>query len=365
MPSTPTPRNRLALQGTGDNVGSWGTVLNAQVFGLLDEALDGVTTLTVTDNVSLSSQNYATDQARRRVIKLIGTPSASFTITLPSVEKFYLVHNTTSRAHTVKAGGTGVAVPASSMAVVYCDGTNTFAPSVGLTAPVGAVMDYAGATPPLGWLFAFGQAVSRTTYTSLFQAIGTVYGAGDGSTTFNIPDCRGRARIGLDNMGGTSANRSSAVIGSTLGAFGGNQLLQAHTHANTASATTTTGTSTSTTTSTISTASLGSMSASGSASITYPDWTTSITSIAVAAGATQGLLVPATTGGDVARSVFGQPVTVSLFGAPAVSSTSFSSSTSTSNSTTAVTVNNASVGSGGGQNMPPCLVFNTIIYAGT
>lgn len=365
MPSTPTPRNRLALQGTGDNVGSWGTVLNAQVFGLLDEALDGVTTLTVTGNANLSSQNYATDQARRRVLKLIGTPGASFTITLPSVEKFYLVHNATNAPQTVKAGGTGVTLPASSLAVVYCDGTNTFSPSVGLSAPVGCVMDFAGVTAPSGWLLCFGQAVSRTTYTALFQAIGTAYGVGDGSTTFNVPDCRGRARLGLDNMGGAAANRSSTVITSALGASGGHQLFQGHAHGNTATAATTTATTTGTTTTTISTASLGSMSAAGSASVTYPDWTTTITSISVAAGATQGLLVPATAGGDVSRSVFGQPVTVSLFGAPAVSSTSFSSSTSTSNSSTIVNVNNATAGTGTGQNMPPCLVFNTIIYAGT
>lgn len=365
MPSTPTPRNRLNLQGTGDNVGSWGTVLNAQVFGLLDEALDGVTTLTVSGNTALSSQNYATDQARRRVLKLIGTPSSSFTITLPSVEKFYLIHNATNFEHTVKAGGTGVTVPASALTYVYCDGTNTFSPSVGLTAPVGTLMDYGGATAPSGWLLCFGQPVSRTTYTSLFQVIGTAYGVGNGSTTFNVPDCRGRVRLGSDTMGGASANRASAVIGSALGASGGSQFLAAHAHPNTASAVTTTTTSTSTSTSTTSSASLGTMSASGSASVTYPDWTTSITSISVEGGVTQGLLVPTTVGGDVSRTVFGQPVTVSLSGAPFVSSSSTSVSSSGSSSSTSVFMANASTGSGGSENIPPSLVFNTIIYAGT
>src|SRR5215218_1704220 len=110
MPSTPSTRCRLNLQGTGDNVGSWGTVLNTQVLGLIDEALDGVTTITVTGNLTLSSANYATDQARKRVLKLTGTPAATFILTIPSVEKFYLVHNLTANAQTIKAAGIGVSV---------------------------------------------------------------------------------------------------------------------------------------------------------------------------------------------------------------------------------------------------------------
>lgn len=59
---------------------------------------------------------------------------------------------------------------------------------------------------PSGWLLCYGQAISRTTYSILFAAIGTTYGAGDGSTTFNVPDLRGRVPVGLDNMGGSNAN---------------------------------------------------------------------------------------------------------------------------------------------------------------
>ncbi|MGQ0644396.1 MAG: phage tail protein [Elusimicrobiota bacterium] len=90
--------------------------------------------------------------------------------------------------------------------------------------PVGTVIAYAGATPPAGWLFCNGQAVSRTTYASLFGAIGTIYGAGDGSTTFNVPDLRGRVAVGKDDMGGGAAGRMTAYInGSSLGASGGSQ----------------------------------------------------------------------------------------------------------------------------------------------
>jgi microcystin-dependent protein len=91
--------------------------------------------------------------------------------------------------------------------------------------PTGSVMPFAGSSAPLGWLLCDGSAVSRTTYAALFAVIGTIYGAGDGSTTFNLPDLRGRVVAGVDNMGGTAANRltsgGSGISGTTLGASGG------------------------------------------------------------------------------------------------------------------------------------------------
>lgn len=99
--------------------------------------------------------------------------------------------------------------------------------SLELLAP-GIVLPYAGSTAPTGWLLCFGQAVSRTTYAALFDAIGTTFGAGDGSTTFNVPDLRGRVSAGKDNMGGTAASRltnsgtgNPGIDGTTLGAAGG------------------------------------------------------------------------------------------------------------------------------------------------
>lgn len=97
-----------------------------------------------------------------------------------------------------------------------------------LMPPIGTVIDFAGtASPNSNWLLCYGQAVSRTTYATLFARLGTAWGAGDGSTTFNLPDYRGRLGIGKDNMGGTAANRittaGSGVDGLTLGASGGAQ----------------------------------------------------------------------------------------------------------------------------------------------
>jgi microcystin-dependent protein len=103
-------------------------------------------------------------------------------------------------------------------------GTWTSLPA-GIVIPFGIVTDYAGTSAPSLWLLCYGQAISRTTYSDLFGVIGTTYGTGDGSTTFNLPDCRGRVSAGQDDMGGVSANRltglTNGVNGDTLGASGG------------------------------------------------------------------------------------------------------------------------------------------------
>ena len=81
---------------------------------------------------------------------------------------------------------------------------NAVAAAGGL-APTGVVLPFAGAAAPVGWLLCYGQTVSRATYAALFAAIGTTYGAGDGSTTFALPDLRGRIAGGKDDMGGTGS----------------------------------------------------------------------------------------------------------------------------------------------------------------
>lgn len=71
--------------------------------------------------------------------------------------------------------------------------------------PVGMIVGFAGSTAPTGWLLCQGQAVSRTTYAKLFAVIGTTFGSGDGSTTFNLPDARGRVLVGVGNSGATGS----------------------------------------------------------------------------------------------------------------------------------------------------------------
>lgn len=120
--------------------------------------------------------------------------------------------------------------------VLQTDGAATLSwtTPVSATTPAGVVSPYAGSSAPSGYLLCGGQAVSRTTYATLFAVIGTVYGSGDGSTTFNVPDLRGRVVAGIDNMGGSTASRITnavaGIVGTTLGAAGGDQALQSHSH---------------------------------------------------------------------------------------------------------------------------------------
>lgn len=97
-------------------------------------------------------------------------------------------------------------------------------------AMAGMIQMFAGSTAPTGWLICDGQAVSRTTYATLFSVIGTTYGSGDGSTTFNLPDMRGRTAIGVGN--GTATNHTNH----TLAEQGGreNAIVPYHRHTTTA-----------------------------------------------------------------------------------------------------------------------------------
>lgn len=86
--------------------------------------------------------------------------------------------------------------------------------------PSGAILPYGGATAPsAGWLLCNGAAISRSTYATLFAIIGTAFGVGNGTTTFNLPDFRGRVPVGIDNLGGTAANiiQRSTTITTTNG----------------------------------------------------------------------------------------------------------------------------------------------------
>jgi microcystin-dependent protein len=86
--------------------------------------------------------------------------------------------------------------------------------------PAGTIVQWGTATAPANWMICDGTAISRSTYASLFNVIGTTYGAGDGSTTFNLPNLKGRVPIGLDGsqtqfttLGQTGGNKTNALYG--------------------------------------------------------------------------------------------------------------------------------------------------------
>jgi phage-related tail fiber protein len=95
-----------------------------------------------------------------------------------------------------KLKSTGVEFPDGSIQTIAASGT-----------PAGALQYFAMDTAPTGWLKANGAAISRTTYADLFSAIGTTFGAGNGSTTFNLPDLRGEFIRGWDDGRGVDSGR--------------------------------------------------------------------------------------------------------------------------------------------------------------
>ncbi len=90
--------------------------------------------------------------------------------------------------------------------------------------PIGGMMGFIGTTAPnSAFVFPTGQAISRTTYATLFSLVGTAYGVGDGSTTFNVPDLTGRIEVMKEATATRLTTAGSGVDGGTLGATGGTQ----------------------------------------------------------------------------------------------------------------------------------------------
>jgi len=243
MVSTFTPSRNYELPGTGDFVDSWGPVVNNN-FTTIDLNISGTQAL----SVSSSNVTLTASQARNMIFAVTGTLTAAVTIFYPSVGGFFIVSNLTTGNFTLGIGdattGTGVIVPQGARAILYSNGSAVFFADDGVGVEIGAGMDYWGTVAPPRWLFPYGQAISRTTYAALFARLGTTYGSGDGSTTFNLPDKRDRASYGKGNMGGTSAGRITGGAGSwsgnTLGAAGGEQnvtltivQMPSHTHSGT------------------------------------------------------------------------------------------------------------------------------------
>lgn len=149
-------------------------------------------------------------------VKSAAALAADYTITLPA---------TTPAAQsfvTMDASGNLATAPVANSSVAIAGATLGFVPT-------GVVLPFAGATAPAGFLLCNGAAVSRTTYAALFAVVSTTYGAGDGSTTFNVPDTRSRALVGM--------GQGSGLTNRVLAATGGEEThalsiaeLAAHTH---------------------------------------------------------------------------------------------------------------------------------------
>jgi microcystin-dependent protein len=168
--------------------------------------------------------------------------------------------------------------------------------------PIGTMIAYGGATAPTGWLLCYGQAVSRTTYALLFAVLGTAYGTGDGSTTFNVPANRVTQAV-------------SGILATTVGQAGGNQLAQT-------------------------------------------DTLTASTTVSIGDAGHQHSLP------NVWNQVSGSGSAVNNFGAGTIQLATTTGTATTGITATAVTTVTSTL-TGSSQNMPPTEVDNWIIFTGT
>lgn len=199
MTSTPSSRLRLAKQAPGDNFNAWGNVVNTAVIDMVDEAF-GFIEIVVNANVTLTSNNYTSDQSRRAVLRFTG--AGGFTVTVPGVEKLYTVDNRCAADVTVKmASGTGAVVRAGTAAQVIIDGTNSSVidPTLDKIKPAAAAVDLNGQR-----LFNAADATTDTGLVTRQQAVSLTSGvvaAAQASAT---------AAAGSATAANTSAGAASA-----------------------------------------------------------------------------------------------------------------------------------------------------------
>lgn len=167
----------------------------------------GITQITMTSGSIVMSSLQA---AKDRII-ITGALTANVNLIFPAWIKSWVVYNNCTGNFSITcktAAGTGIAVIPGLASRLFCDGVNitdeTYNPNNDM---VGMVAAFAMNSAPEGWLIANGSAVSRVTYARLFSRVGTLYGAGDGSTTFNLPDARGVVLRGADLGSGRDSGR--------------------------------------------------------------------------------------------------------------------------------------------------------------
>lgn len=139
MASTYSSRLRIELIGTGEQSGIWGDTTNTNLGTLIDEAVAGVASITMTDaNYTLTVADGATDQSRKAVLVMSGSLSQARNVICPSSQKVYIFKNSTTGGYalTLKtSSGSGVSVPNGATTVLYCDGTDVYQVGISSNSP--------------------------------------------------------------------------------------------------------------------------------------------------------------------------------------------------------------------------------------
>jgi hypothetical protein len=127
MASTYSTSLKLELIGSGDQSGTWGTTTNTNLGTLLEQAIVGQTTITMTNaDYTLSDYNGASDEARNAVIIISGSQNATYSVICPAVQKLYMITNSLSASATAyfkPLGGSALTITNGTTVFAYCTGT--------------------------------------------------------------------------------------------------------------------------------------------------------------------------------------------------------------------------------------------------
>ncbi len=193
MSSTFSPSLRIELIGSGDQAGTWGTTTNTNLGTLIESAIAGYISVSVTTaNQAFTALDGAPDQARNAVIALTTTTTAAFAVYAPPQEKTYIIWNTTAYAATIynstvlgntTAAGAGVVIPAGKRQLVFSTGTDFYTvDSSNLTGVLAVVNGGTGVTTSTGT----GNTVLSTTPTLVSPTMATQTVQGNSTVTGSL-----------------------------------------------------------------------------------------------------------------------------------------------------------------------------------
>lgn len=193
----------LRLQQTGGNDNTWGDLLNSDTITPLENAIAGLSSHAVTGGTLDLSATPLVHQ----VHKFTGVLTADQTVTIPNLTKTLKIQNATTGAFFMlvkTAAGTAVCIPQGTIKDVFCDGANGVFRADAVD--VGKIEHFAGTTVPAGHFECDGSTPLRASTPDLFAAIGTTWGAGNGATTYTLPDLKTagrflRSRTGVVTVG--------------------------------------------------------------------------------------------------------------------------------------------------------------------
>ena len=228
MASTYSTSLRLELIGQGEQSGTWGSTTNTNFGSLVEQAITGVQTISMSNaTYTLSNYNGAVDEARNAVLVMTGTNITQQNLVAPSVEKVYIVKNLTGNTINIKtSSGNSVAITNNTVAQVYCDGTDFYnaAPTInnltGNFAATGTITS-GGAMSSGGLLSAPTLSISGTGSTgSNFTVGGTTY---TGALVSSGASSTGSSTV-TGNQTVTGTATTGALVTSSIYDYGNGQI---------------------------------------------------------------------------------------------------------------------------------------------